>query len=54
MMKRVIRVVIALVDLMNRSRLKAITKAVDLCTAISVYIAGTGRGPNESLTSEYT
>ena len=51
MMKRVIRVVIAWVDLVNRSRLKPLTKAVDLRTTISVYVAHTrcGRG---SLTSE--
>jgi hypothetical protein len=50
-MKRVIRVYIALVDLVNRRRLKPITKAVDLRTMISVYIAQTGCG-HESLTSE--
>ena len=53
MMKRVIRVVIAWVDLVNRSRLKRLTKAVDLRTTISDYIAHTGCGRG-SLTSEYT
>ena len=52
MMETMISVVVALVDLMHRVRLKSLTKAVDLRTVILGYIAHTGRGMNESLTSK--
>ena len=47
-----IRVVIALMDLMHGIGLKPITETVDLRTTISAYIAHAGHELNESLTSE--